>query len=103
MIQQTLNLRLNAGIYKTVAWPQRTLVGGKLTVKVPDESAEVPYLEIEGTIVDGVLVFAAGPTLMPEFVSGVGVWDMLVEIQGVASLKPIAGGPVVITRGVGNA
>jgi hypothetical protein len=101
MLQQTLNLRLNAGVYKTVAWPGRTLVGGVLTVKVPDESAEDTYLEIEGDVIDGVLVFAAGPTLMPAYVSATGVWDMLVELQGVSALKPIAGGPVVITRGVG--
>lgn len=101
-MEQIWHLRLNEGIHKIVDWPDRTLTGGTLTIKAPDADADA-WIEIEGVVASGTVVFDRAPESLPAYPGPLGVWDMLVDVEGIASRKYVAGGSVIFAKGVGGA
>jgi len=99
VVRETLHVRSNEGLTKTVAYDGRAIEAGTLAINRPDGT---PYLEEFATITDGAAVFdvpaASWPAPFP-LDGSVGKWDMIVKLVG-GDWEAVAGGQARFHLGV---
>lgn len=99
VMRETLHVRSNEALEKTVTYDGRDIEAGTLAINRPDDT---PFIEEFATIVGGTAVFeitaASWPTPFP-LDGSVGRWDMIVKLVG-GDWEAVAGGQVRFHVGV---
>lgn len=99
VVRETLHVRSNEGLEKTVAYDGREIEAGTLAINRPDDT---PYLEEFASIVNGQAVFSIGAASWPEpfpLDGSVGKWDLIVKLVG-GDWEAVAGGQARFHVGV---
>lgn len=99
VMHETLHVRSNEGLQKTVSYPGQDIEAGRLTISIDD----VQWIVELATVTDGEALFEipadSWPDPFPADDTTGGEWDLIVKIVG-GDWEAVVGGPVRFHEGV---